>query len=132
MNREILFRGYNYQYQKWFYGSLIIKNYEGSFILSDTETIIVDDRLNQAVVDRSTIGQYTGLTDKNGKKIFEGDILGNKKEKYKFIVKYNHHRMGFSLFPTDDTFPCDDMPVNVERKLPYEVIGNIYESKINE
>lgn len=72
--------------------------------------------------------QYTGLKDKNGKKIFEGDILDNGAE-YQYIVKWNKHRMGFSLYSFEENPLYDEMPINVENIIPFEVIGNIYESK---
>ena len=110
--REILFRGKRIDNGKWV---------EGDLIRSEGKTYcgIYADTLKQ--VDPLTIGQFTGLTDKNGKKIFEGDILGRDNH-WRLIVEplrimplnkvqYNNSK-GISLNEFESEF--------------WEVVGNIH------
>lgn len=130
--REILFRGKRTNNGEWVEGNLFIPD------ISDTPTqICIGTKVIRISYDINpkTIGQYTGLIDKNGKKIFEGDILKSESDGYIGVVKYNEIIASF-VGEINDTTPefyhysllnKGDVSKTTQLKETV-VIGNIYDN----
>ena len=119
MNRDIEFRGLTGSVKGdiWAYGT----PYKAESLFSADERYYIRNKhADERIVDPKTIGQYTGLKDKNGKKIFEGDIVKSKYGVFKSKVEWNDSFCGFLPFCNNDTGIFAD---------ECEVIGNIYENK---
>ena len=120
--REILFRGKRLDNGEWVKGYYIKATHHWHNNGIHEDWIAVDTIQNggwcnvrgKYAVIPETVGQYTGLTDKNGKKIFEGDIVIHPSGT--FVVKF---LQGSFCFGLNDLYP---------KHTRSEVIGNIHDN----
>lgn len=135
--REIIFRGLDATGQKkWVYGDLVHNK--------KVTTTGLEDRVmvgGYEVVQES-VGQFTGLCDKDGREIYEGDIVVRRDLTFNIekacVVVYNEQIASFRLhhqnkiytsrygFISSDTY--NDGKCSIECGYEYEVIGNTYEN----
>lgn len=137
MNRDIEFRGLagSVKGDIWVYGTPYKVE---SLFSADERYYIRNKHADERIVDPKTIGQYTGLKDKNGKKIFERDIViahGTK-----FIIKFGSYRTqlfekeyGSAIHTKQFGWYAESIENKTQCNLvvpnDIEVIGNIYENK---
>lgn len=121
--REVLFRGKRQKNGEWVYGDLLqIPKHELYSIMHEKEDT------GNFIVDKNTIGQYTGLTDKNGTKIFEGDIVTGLFDFEFSINAVVEFRDGaFGLLANQHNV-ARFHPFTSVCNIEYEVIGNIHDN----
>lgn len=93
MKRKVKFRGKSKRTGKWLYGDLV-RNVEGAFAVVPPFEMTTDNLCDRYEVQEDTIGQFTGLLDKNGKEIYEGEYIAKDDDKYRvyFDTRYGSFR----------------------------------------
>ena len=116
MKREISFRGKSKNTREWVFGNLFDKDTKGRTHIGTTVRRCFD-------IDPETVGQFTGMTDKNGTKIFEGDIYSMGDDSIKYVVVWRKcmfigKQIGSNSYAGLDYFESD-----------IKKVGNIYDNK---
>lgn len=139
--REILFRGKRKDNGEWVYGNSVLFFKETTKIYGE----LVQWREIEVIPE--TVGQFTGLTDKNGKKIFEGDIIKayfqpqNFKNPpyaigsvifengtFKVVVHVSKNSIEYKVFEKEGIAAYSIEHNFLDRHYVLEVIGNIYDN----
>lgn len=123
MNREVKFCGKRVDNGEWVYGSLIKDKYIVGNVIDWNEDYFNTEYWWRVIPE--TVGQFTGLLDKNGKEIYEGDIVRERWNNYTPIYQ-NAIYMAYNVDKIND--PYVSTQFNVIWRNGCEVIGNIHDN----
>ncbi len=138
--REILFRGKRLDNGEWVGGNFYESQISGCYILENKLLATVGGRHSRATigdklipyeVDPETVGQYTGLKDKNGKRIFEGDIVSTDIARPYLIVEFRDGCFMFNCNDGGKDYYDIMLPILEDAQTEYkygEIIGNIHDN----
>lgn len=131
--REILFRGKRLDNGEWVEGNLFVSDTDGrTYILVGSRMVTIEWE-----VDPSTVGQYTGLKDKNGKKIFEDDVCrfrewSNGEMCWNGKVHFEHQQFMISGGPNKECETMFELCLSRFISENIEVIGNVHDNKLED
>lgn len=115
--RNIIFRGKRLDNGEWLYGSLLISHFKDDKKERYFITQFSGNYTFEHEVAPATVGQFTGLKDKNGKEIWEGDILSDGA----FTYEVRYKGTGFVTILDGYVYTMDTRPTKI-------VIGNIHDN----
>ena len=135
--KEIIFRGKRVDNGEWVYGGYM-KNKNGVYI-TNTDNFHLNKSYKNYLVTPETIGQFTGLYDKDKNPIYEGDIIDIHQTVYgynQFVIEYKDYGFGVKYYNQKENkairwyeYDLDELFDVNESEKELEVIGNIHDKE---